>query len=176
VIIQSAGYGISRSSLQVPFQNLALSILKNKFGFRYYNNYIFYFDYDKNHRNPNQGTPNSTGKIYYPDGSPKQEREYGNDGRPTVDHDHHLGEGVGYDHDHDWDHDKTPPRQPAREPGKIVALLGAIGVGILIVVLAADDLTGVGVSDDVFIPAAVASFASFIIILFRSESVTGDDN
>ena len=90
----------------------------------YLNSYLMLsdFDYSKNHRNPNRGNPNSIGRIFYPDGSPKQEREYGPDGRPVVDHDHHPGEDVGYDHDHDWNWGKKPPRQPAREPNKAAAV------------------------------------------------------
>ena len=56
------------------------------------------FDYAKNHRNSNnRGAPNSIGRIFYPDGSPKQERVYGRDRRPVVDYDHHPCEDVGND-------------------------------------------------------------------------------
>ncbi|MDD3127218.1 MAG: RHS repeat-associated core domain-containing protein [Candidatus Izemoplasmatales bacterium] len=162
MIIQSTGCGVSVSSLQSVRPNLSANIM----------NYVF-FDYKGNHRNPNQGSPNSIGRIYYPDGTPKQEREYGDDGKPTVDHDHHPGEDVGYDHDHDWIDGKRD--ENPRFPNKIVAVFGLFIAGIVIVGLVADDLTGVGVSDDVFIPAAVATFASFIIIVFGSKSDTGDE-
>ena len=130
------------------------------------------FDYAKNHRNLNRGTPNSIGRIFYPDGSPKQEREYGPDGRPVVDHDHHPGEDVGYDHDHDWDWDKNPPRQPAREPSKVLAALGIIGTGVALIWLVGNDATGYGVVDDGLIPAVAISFVAFLVILFNE----GEDN
>ncbi|MCQ2086838.1 MAG: RHS repeat-associated core domain-containing protein [Bacilli bacterium] len=128
---------------------------------------IYYFLLRKdNHKMPNRGVPGSVGRIFYPDGSPKQEREYGPDGRPLVDHDHHPGEDVGYDHDHDWDWSKNPPRQPAREPSKIVAALGLIGAGAALIWLLGNDFTGVGTADDALVPAAVASFLLFWTSLF----------
>ena len=130
------------------------------------------FDYAKNHRNPNRGTPNSIGRIYYPDGSPKQEREYGPDGRPVVDHDHHTGEDVGYDHDHDWDWDKNPPRQPAREPSKVLAALGINGTGVALIWLVVNDVTGYVAADDGLVPAVATSFVAFWAILFNE----GEDN
>jgi len=130
------------------------------------------FDYAQNHRNPNRGIPNINGRVVYPDGSPKQEREYGPDGRPTIDHDHHDGEDVGYDHDHEWDWNKNPPRQPARSPHKIVATLGIIGTSIALVWLVSNDGTGFGVVDDGLIPVVATSFLAFWAILFSE----GEDN
>lgn len=130
------------------------------------------FNYGKNHRNPNRGLPNSVGRIFYPDGSPKQEREYGPDGRPVIDHDHHQGEDAGYDHDHDWDWGKNPPRQPAREPSKILVTLGLIGTGAALAWFTLNDVTGAGVADDGMIPATATAFVAFLAILFGN----GDDN
>ena len=130
------------------------------------------FDYKKNHANPNRGIPGSVGRIFYPDGSPKQEREYGPDGKPIVDHDHHHGEAPGYDHDHDWDWGKQPPRQPAREPSKIIAALGLIGSGLALIWFVGNDFTGVGVADDGMVPVMAASFMTFFTILFGK----GDNN
>ena len=128
---------------------------------------ILSFDYKNNHRNPNRARPNSVGRIYYPNGVLKQEREYGPDGKPVVDHDHHSGEDVGFDHDHDWDWDKNPPRQPAREPSKIVATLGLIRCGVVLLWLVGNDITGIGVADDGVIPAVATTFISFLIILIN---------
>ena len=140
----------------------------------YLNSYLMLsdFDYSKNHRNPNRGNPNSIGRIFYPDGSPKQEREYGPDGRPVVDHDHHPGEDVGNDHDHDWNWGKKPPRQPAREPNKAAAVLGIVGTGLVLIWLVANDITGFGAADDGLIPAVATSFVAFWAILFNK----GDNN
>ena len=84
-----------------------------------------------------------------------------------VDHDHHPGEDVGYDHDHDWINGQ---RQPARSPSKIELILGAIGAGLIIVGLIADDITGFGAGDDFLIPATTAVLISCILVLFESGS------
>lgn len=102
----------------------------------------------------------------------KQEREYGPDGRPVIDHDHHQGEDAGYDHDHNWDWGKNPPRQPAREPSKILVTLGLIGTGAALAWFTLNDVTGAGVADDGMIPATATAFVAFLAILFGN----GDDN
>ncbi|QWB99714.1 hypothetical protein KHQ88_06020 [Mycoplasmatota bacterium] len=131
---------------------------------------VMLFDRKGNHRNPNRGKPGSTKRIYYPDGSLKQEREYGPDGKPLLDHDHHKGEDVGYDHDHDWDWSQEKPRQPAREPSKALAALGLVATGAALIWLTANDITGVGAADDVLIPATATAFATFVIIIFGERS------
>ena len=62
---------------------------------------------------PLTGDPNSTGRLRNPDGSIKQERVYGPDGRPVRDRDfNHGGSGHDFPHDHQWDWNQSPPRQP----------------------------------------------------------------
>jgi RHS repeat-associated protein len=62
---------------------------------------------------PPTGEPNTTGELLNPDGSVKQERVYGPDGRPIRDRDYnHGGEGHTFPHDHEWDWSRNPPRQP----------------------------------------------------------------
>lgn len=59
---------------------------------------------------PKKGEPNSKETIYNPDGSVKQEREYGQDGQPVKDTDYnHGGVGHKFPHEHEW---KDGVRQP----------------------------------------------------------------
>lgn len=110
-------------------------------------------------------------KYYiYPDGSSKQESEYGPDGKPVIDYDHYPGEDVGYDHNWDWG--GNPPRQPARESSKILAALGLIGTGGTLSWFILNDVTGIGVADDGMLPAMATAFVTFLAILFGN----GDDN
>jgi RHS repeat-associated protein len=61
-------------------------------------------------KNPNTGVPGSTVTLYNPDGTPKQVRQYGPDGKPQgadIDygHGHELGpdgKPIGSPHAHDW--------------------------------------------------------------------------
>ena len=63
---------------------------------------------------PYVGTPNSTAYDYNPDGSIKQKREYGPDGKATKDTDYnHGGVGHTFPHEHEWDWNSNSPRQPA---------------------------------------------------------------
>jgi RHS repeat-associated protein len=87
---------------------------------------------------PNTGEPNSKGILYNPDGSIKQEREYGPDGQPTKDTDYNHG-GVGhvFPHEHDWKdgvrQDGIPVTKSDSLVVKNVAKTGvAIGTGYLI--------------------------------------------
>ncbi|MDR2570582.1 MAG: RHS repeat-associated core domain-containing protein, partial [Oscillospiraceae bacterium] len=65
---------------------------------------------------PNTGEPNSTGRLYNPDGTIKQEREYGPDGRAERDTDYNHG-GVGHEfpHTHEWDWTQPRPRLPSKK-------------------------------------------------------------
>jgi hypothetical protein len=63
-------------------------------------------------RLPRTGQPNSTQDLLNPDGSLKQRRWYGPDGKPVRDRDYnHPGKNHVFPHDHEWDWEKTPPRQ-----------------------------------------------------------------
>ena len=89
---------------------------------------------------PTTGEPNSKRHKYNKDGSVKQEREYGPDGRALRDTDYnHSDDGTHeFPHIHDWDWSKIPPRQPGRaliealylllpSPNRVVGLQGAEG-------------------------------------------------
>jgi len=115
---------------------------------------------------PPTGEPNSTGKLYNPDGSLKQVREYGPDGKAKKDTDYsdhgNPKEHPDVPHEHDWDWSKNPPRgddkpvnkkqETANSSSSIwtkiagvgIVAIGVIGTGILIL----DDATGIGTLDD----------------------------
>ena len=62
---------------------------------------------------PITGEPNSSQKIYNPDGSLKQERWYGPDGRALRDRDYnHPGDKHIFPHDHDWKNGKRQGGKP----------------------------------------------------------------
>lgn len=64
--------------------------------------------------NPDWGTPGSVVDLLNPDGSVKQRRRYGPNGRPLKDRDFkHPGEDHKFPHDHDWiwDGDKFVDRE-----------------------------------------------------------------
>ncbi len=55
---------------------------------------------------PKQGEPNSTGKLFNPDGSTKQERKYDSNGDAEYDDDYNHpgdGHGIGFPHRHHWE-------------------------------------------------------------------------
>lgn len=156
-------------------------ILKTTIGTEVTNSYINSFIMAATpHTLPSRGEPNSVGKQTYPDGSPLRERIYGPDGKAVVDHDHHKGEqDAGYNHDHDWTWDgNTPNRGPARTPS--ISQSNATGYlitsAVIIFVLIIDDVTGIGVADDVLIPAMVIVFAAAWSALIYGDDALYDEN
>lgn len=120
-------------------------------------------------RRPNTGEPGSTWEA--PNGD---WRTFGPNKKPLLDYDHndhdrpdiHPHDENGR-HYHDWDWTKDPPRQPPHafswDPLLGAALVTVCVLGIIVV--AADNLTGIGVADDfLFGPlgAGVSAGASFI--------------
>lgn len=65
---------------------------------------------------PGKGEPKSSADLLNPDGSVKQRKYYGKDGRPEVDIDfNHTDNGTHtFPHRHIWDWNKVPPRQDSR--------------------------------------------------------------
>lgn len=78
---------------------------------------------------PTKGEPNTTGKLYNPDGSLKQERSYGPDGEVSKDVDYnHPGSNHSFPHVHDWlDGDRQDAREP--NPGELATSI-AILIGV----------------------------------------------
>lgn len=89
---------------------------------------------------PTYGEPNSKGVLYNPDGTVKQEREYGPDGRAQRDTDYnHPGENHTFPHQHEWDWSKPKPRQPGVpvDANAINAALGTAASALLMLIGAA---------------------------------------
>lgn len=65
---------------------------------------------------PTTGEPNTDQELLNPDGTVKQRRHYGPDGKAEKDIDYnHPGEkDHKFPHEHDWDWSKNPPRQGAK--------------------------------------------------------------
>lgn len=70
---------------------------------------------EKKHNLPTEGEPNSDQTIENEDGSPKQTRHYGPDGKAEYDIDYnHPGKNHEFPHKHTWDWSKNPPRQSSQ--------------------------------------------------------------
>ena len=117
-------------------------------------------------RRPNRGKPGST--YIAPNGD---KRTYGQDGNPIRDWDHddhgapnkHPHDSNG-GHNHDWVNGKRGPAYESIEPIVGTALIAICVIGV--VVVAADDLTGVGVADDfLFVPLGTG-IGNGIIMIF----------
>ena len=88
---------------------------------------------------PSTGIPNSKQTLYNPDGSIKQERWYGSDGKATRDRDYnHPGNKHTFPHDHKWENGKrgdpiSPPDVDTETIAKAAAGgIAAAGIGYLI--------------------------------------------
>lgn len=114
--------------------------------------------------------PGSVLTQHYPDGTLARERVFDEEGKAKVDHDWHDGEEVGYEHDHEWDWNKTPPRQDPTAPKKIVAAIGLVTSALALVWFVGNDITGIGVSDDAFIPGTAAAMFACFALLFEEET------
>ncbi len=121
-------------------------------------------------RRPNRGEPGSTWEA--PNGD---KRTYGPDGRPKHDYDHNdhgFPDSHPHDenggHNHDWDWSKTPPRgEPYAfnwEPVAGVVILTICVAGIIVVV--ADNLTGVGIADDALLGPLGAGVTEALTLIF----------
>jgi len=122
------------------------------------------------HTLPKTGEPNSVGRQYDDDGNLVRERYYGPDGRSVKDKDYKHGGQHEFPHEHDWDWSKNPPRQPAKSPSqsvinKIIAAGVVVIAGVAMIIIASDDITGVGVADDVAEVPLGAAFMSALSAL-----------
>jgi hypothetical protein len=66
---------------------------------------------------PVEGEPGTTATKLHPDGSPKQVRQYGADGKAKTDVDFHPSP-AGNPHAHDWDHSGDQPQRGDPRPIK----------------------------------------------------------
>ena len=120
---------------------------------------------------PPEGEPGSDQTLKNPDGTPKQKRWYGEDGKPVRDRDYnHSGKGIPFPHDHEWKDGKRQKEHLPPSPEYQFSLEPAIGVGIIIVggvaigLVLADNITGIGVGDD-FLLGPIAALISKGIVM-----------
>ncbi len=120
---------------------------------------------------PKTGQPNSKGTLYNPDGTIKQKRWYGPDGVAVRDRDYNHPGNMEFPHDHQWtdgkrgtDHLPPSPEFEFRwEPIVGVGLSSACVIGIIIV--AADDITVFGISDDFLFGPLAGGFSGGLTLI-----------
>jgi len=122
----------------------------------------------EDNRRPNTGEPGSTyvapngdTRTYGPDGKPEHDYDHNDHGRPDK-HPHDPNGG----HHHDWE---NGIRGPAYESNDSVFLGVALVTvsAVAIAILAADDLTLVGIADDVAIGPLVVGIGEGVNIIFN---------
>ena len=116
---------------------------------------------------PIKGKPNSTSSRYDNNGNLRKERSYDNQGRAKTDTDyghadHHPD--LESPHYHDWDWSSgSPKRGEARNT--VIAVCVIVACAVAIVYLAANDITGIGITDDLVIPVLAYEIYNQIIYL-----------
>lgn len=121
---------------------------------------------------PKTGDPNSTQTLPNPDGTPKQKRWYGPDGNAERDRDYNHSGDMPFPHDHEWNNgirgkDHLPPSPDYEffwEPVVGIGMVTICAIGIVIV--SADDATGIGVADDFLFGPLGAGFEGGLIMIF----------
>ena len=121
---------------------------------------------------PKTGEPNSNQTLPNLDGTPKQKRWYGPDGKAERDRDYNHSGNMPFPHDHEWkdgergeDHlPPSPDYEFSLEPIIGITIATVCAVGIVVVV--ANDLTGVGVLDDFLLGSLVAGLQGGLIEAF----------
>lgn len=107
-----------------------------------------------------------------PDGTPKQKRWYGPDGNPVRDRDYSHPGNLPFPHDHEWKNGDRQKDHLPPSPDYEFSLDPVIGIGIVtictvaIVVVAADDVTVVGVADDFLYGPLGAGLGKGVIMIF----------
>ena len=122
---------------------------------------------------PPKGDPNSSQTLLNPDGTPKQKRWYGPDGRAERDRDYnHSGDGP-FPHDHEWNNGRRGKDHLPPSPDYKFSWAPVIGIGIVticaigIAVVIVDDLTIAGVADDYLLGPLYAGLSRGFIMIFR---------
>lgn len=122
---------------------------------------------------PPTGEPGSSQTLPNPDGTPKQKRWYGPDGNAVRDRDYnHPGKDIPFPHDHEWKNGQRQKDHLPPSPNYEFSLEPVIGVGLVticvigIVVVAADDATGIGVADDFLFGPLGAGVGEGLILMF----------
>ena len=129
---------------------------------------ITYSSSHNENRRPNTGEPGST--YVAPNGD---KRTYGPDGKPEHDYDHDdHGRPDSHPHDKDGGHEHNWENGVRGKPyttnvgnvflGTAIVFLSTAGV----VALVADDVTGIGAADDMFLPELIASIIEGVNLVF----------
>ena len=104
--------------------------------------------------------PNGDSRTYGPDGTPEHDYDHDDHGRPDK-HPHDPNGG----HNHDWENGvRGPAYSVGWEPLAGAALVTVCVIGI--VVVAADDATGIGVADDFLFGPLGAGVGEGLILIF----------
>ena len=104
--------------------------------------------------------PNGDSRTYGPDGTPEHDYDHDDHGRPDK-HPHDPNGG----HNHDWENGvRGPAYSIGWEPIAGVALVAVCVIGIIVV--AADDATGIGVADDFLFGPLGAGVGEGLILIF----------
>ena len=121
---------------------------------------------------PKSGEPDSSQTLPNPDGSIKQKRWYGPDGQAVRDRDYNHSGDMPFPHDHEWkDGVRQKDHQPP-SPDYEISLEPVLGAGLIvicvvgIVVVAADDMTGIGIADNYLYGPLGAGIGKGIIMIF----------
>ena len=121
---------------------------------------------------PKTGEPGSSQTLPNPDGTPKQKRWYGPDGNPERDRDYNHPGNMPFPHDHEWKDGKRQPDHLPPDPSYNFSLERVVGIGLVticvvgIVAVAVDDVTGIGVADDVLFGPLGAGVGEGLIMIF----------
>ena len=122
---------------------------------------------------PRTGEPGSSVILPNPDGTPKQKRWYGPDGYPERDRDYNHAGDMPFPHDHEWKDGKRGKDHLAPDPAYKFSWTPVLGIGLVLVcaigttLVAADNITGIGVADDVLLGPLGAGIAEGFIMIFK---------
>lgn len=122
---------------------------------------------------PTDGIPGSSQTLPNQDGTPKQKRWYGPDGKAERDRDYNHPGNYEFPHDHEWKDGERGKDHLPPSPDYEFSLKPVIGMGIITICAIAtaailvDDLSGVGVADDAFLPFLGSAMNKGIIMIFN---------
>ncbi len=121
---------------------------------------------------PKKGEPGSSQTLPNPDGTTKQRRWYGPDGNPERDRDYNHQGNMPFPHDHSWKDGERGKEHLPPDPSYKMNWEPVIGTGLAvictvgIIVVAVDDVTGIGVADDFLFGPFGAGVSEGLIMIF----------
>ena len=122
---------------------------------------------------PRTGEPGSSVILPNPDGTPKQKRWYGPDGYPERDRYYNHAGDIPFPHDHEWKDGQRGKDHLAPDPAYEFSWIPILGVGLVsacaigTAIVVADNITGVGVMDDILIGPLGTGIAEGFIMIFK---------